>query len=65
MTLDGLLQLIILLVKLVDVVEQLHNLFFRLDESSDNLIDVVDAGSLHDSFEGFLDDLSIADVLVE
>ena len=62
---DGLLKLVVLLVKLVDVVEELHILFLCFDECCHDFIDVVDACCLHDGLKGLLNNLSIADVLIK
>ena len=58
-------QLVILLVKLIDIVEKLEVLLFALDVGRDDLIDVADTCGFHDCLECLLNDLSVSDVLVE
>ena len=60
-----LIQLIIFLIQLVYIVEELHVLFLRFNESSNDFIDVVDASGFHDSLKRLLDNLSIAYVLIK
>ena len=59
-----LLELIVFLVQLVHVVEQLHILVLRFDESRHDFVDVVNSCRLNDRFEGLLNDLGVAHILV-
>ena len=60
-----LFQLVVLLVKLVDIIEKLHVLLLCLDEGRDDLVNVVDSCRFHYCLKGLLNDLCIANVLVE
>lgn len=61
----GFLELIVLLVQLVHVVEELYVLLLRLDESCHDFINVSDSSRFHNRLECLLDDLSVADILVQ
>ena len=61
----GLLQLIVLLVKLIHIVEELHVLLFSLNECSDDLINIVDTSGLHDGLKSLLDDLGVPHILIK
>ena len=50
---------------MIDIVEELNVLFFCLDERSDDFVDIIDSCCFHNCLKSFLNDLSVAHVLVK
>ena len=53
------------MIQLIDVVKQLNILLFGLDECRYNLVDIIYSCRFHDRLKRFLDNLSVAHVLIQ